>query len=231
MPSTKQSKPAHKGKTTAPSKPSRTTVAKPVGRPTSYTKEVADLICGRMANGELLAAILREPGIPSRSTIWRLAEANREFRNAYAHARELQADAIAESVVVIADDDEGDVVETAEGKRSVDYENIQRSRLRADARKWLAAKISPRWRDKTGLEVSNPPGQPFEVQSSQPLTPPEVVEAVGRMMTEAEEVVGLPPRYALPSAERLKRILASGESVPPSLYAAIIQNTGKLDGN
>jgi len=38
----------------------------------------------------------------------------------------------------------GDYVTTSDGKRIVDHENIQRSRLRVDARKWAAARLAPK---------------------------------------------------------------------------------------
>jgi len=45
---------------------------------------------------------------------------------------------------IIADDASGDYVTTSDGKRIVDHENIQRSRLRVDARKWAAARLAPK---------------------------------------------------------------------------------------
>ena len=43
-----------------------------------------------------------------------------------------------------ADDASRDYVATSDGKRIVDHENIQRSRLRVDARKWAAARLAPK---------------------------------------------------------------------------------------
>jgi hypothetical protein len=42
------------------------------------------------------------------------------------------------------DDASGDYVTTSDGKTIVDHENIQRSRLRVDARKWAAARLAPK---------------------------------------------------------------------------------------
>jgi terminase small subunit-like protein len=49
-------------------------------------------------------------------------------------AREEQADELFREIIEIADDASGDYVTTSDGKRIVDHENIQRSRLRVDAR-------------------------------------------------------------------------------------------------
>ena len=55
-------------------------------------------------------------------------------RDRYARAREEQADKLFREIIEIADDASGDYVTTSDGKRIVDHENIQRSRLRVDAR-------------------------------------------------------------------------------------------------
>jgi hypothetical protein len=59
-------------------------------------------------------------------------------------AREEQADKLFRETIEIADDKSGDYITTSDGKRVVDHENIQRSRLRVDARKWAAARLAPK---------------------------------------------------------------------------------------
>ena len=60
------------------------------------------------------------------------------------HRREEQADKLFREIIEIADDKSGDCITTSDGKPIVDHENIQRSRLRVDARKWAAARLAPR---------------------------------------------------------------------------------------
>jgi hypothetical protein len=56
-----------------------------------------------------------------------------------------------------ADDASGDYVTTSDGKRIVDHENIQRSRLRVDARKWAAARPAPKkYGDHISHDVKGP---------------------------------------------------------------------------
>jgi hypothetical protein len=66
----------------------------------------------------------------------------------YARAREMQAEIIASQVLPISDDGSADNVvryrEDGSEYQAVDQEHINRSRLRVDARKWLAAKLAPR---------------------------------------------------------------------------------------
>jgi hypothetical protein len=64
-------------------------------------------------------------------------------------------------IIEIADDASGDYVTTSDGKRIVDHENIQRSRLRVDARKWAAARLAPRkYGDRVEHDVKGVSFQP-----------------------------------------------------------------------
>jgi hypothetical protein len=54
-------------------------------------------------------------------------------------------------------DASGDYVTTSDGKRIVDHENIQRSRLRVDARKWTAVRLAPKkYGDHISHDVKGP---------------------------------------------------------------------------
>ena len=58
---------------------------------------------------------------------------------------------------LIADDASGDYVTTSDGKRIVDHENIQRSRLRVDAGEWAAARLAPKkYGDHVSHDVKGP---------------------------------------------------------------------------
>jgi hypothetical protein len=69
---------------------------------------------------------------------------NDDFRDQYARAREERADRYFEEIIEIAKDSSGDYTVDRNGERVVDHENIQRSRLRVDALKWVASKLAPR---------------------------------------------------------------------------------------
>ena len=116
------------------------------GRPTRYTPEVAADICTRLAEGESLRSICDDDAIPHRSTVlaWLFDGEHEEFKDQYACAREAQAEGRADEIVDIADDATGDFTTDKDGKEIVDHEHIQRSRLRVDARKWIAAKLLPK---------------------------------------------------------------------------------------
>jgi hypothetical protein len=98
-----------------------------------------------MASGELLNHICADPHLPAYRTVagWVYNDSPAGFSQRFARARELQADVYAEQALEIADDATGDVVPGKKGPE-IDHENIQRSRLRVDTRKWLAGVLNPR---------------------------------------------------------------------------------------
>lgn len=132
----------------------------------SYTEELADIICERIANGESLRAICEDEDMPDKATVfrWLADKAHESFRDQYARAREAQADALVDDILSIADDGTNDWMEKrdAEGEAIGWRENgeaMRRSQLRIDARKWIAGKLKPKkYGDKIeiGGDATNP---------------------------------------------------------------------------
>ncbi|HDR9164856.1 TPA: terminase small subunit protein [Burkholderia vietnamiensis] len=114
-----------------------------MGRPSGFTEEIADVICERLAGGESLRAICRDDGMPSTSMVFRWLSEFSSFRDRYARAREAQADALFDEILEIADETAFDTEITESGSRP-NSEWIARSRLRVDARKWMASKLAPK---------------------------------------------------------------------------------------
>ncbi len=121
------------------------------GRPSLYTEALAAKMCRRLAEGKSLRSICRDDAMPAISTVmgWLFDGNHDDFSEQYARAREAQAEVRADEIVDIADDDTNDFTADKDGKLVADHEHIQRSRLRVDARKWIAAKLLPkRYGDK-----------------------------------------------------------------------------------
>ena len=122
--------------------------SKHMGRPSIFTDDLAATICRRIADGESLRSVCRDADMPGKATVLRWLDENEEFRDQYARAREAQADHFAEEILEIADDATNDFMDRKRKDGSletvVDAENIQRSRLRVDARKWLMARMAPK---------------------------------------------------------------------------------------
>lgn len=122
------------------------------GRPSSFTQEVADAICERLADGESLRAICRSDGMPAMSMVFRWLQAHPSFREQYTDAREAQADALVEDMLDISDTPSGDA---------------KRDRLRVDTRKWIASKMKPKkYGDRTQHEISGPDGGPVAIDET-----------------------------------------------------------------
>lgn len=115
-----------------------------MARPSRYTLKMADQICERLAEGESLRRICRDDHMPNKATVFRWLSLHTSFRDQYARAREAQADALADEILDIADDGLNDSYEDDEGNRRTDHDVIARSKLRVDARKWIASKLKPK---------------------------------------------------------------------------------------
>ena len=127
-----------------------------------YTDEIAGEICQRIAEGESLRSICARDDMPAQSTVFRwLADDERaSFRERYARAREAQADTIFDEILDIADDARNDWM-LRRGDDDAGWqangEHIQRSRLRIDARRWMAGKLRPKvYGDKPAGDEDNP---------------------------------------------------------------------------
>lgn len=131
------------------------------GRPSKKTKAVIDKILAGLAEGTPLTVICREDGMPDPSTVWDWQQADQEFSQSIAHARERGEEALAEECLEIADDGRNDFMERlAEGGDEkaatvMDYssEHVQRSKLRIETRLKLLAKFNPkRWGDRVAVD-------------------------------------------------------------------------------
>ena len=140
---------------------------KKIGRSSTYTKQIADVICIRLSEGESLKDIVKDEGMPNRATVYRWLLEQPVFCDKYTRAREEQADTLADEIIAIADespqtvevrDKEGNVLDI---KIDSGYVNYQRQRI--DARKWTAMKLKPKkYGDK--LELAGDPNSPLKME-------------------------------------------------------------------
>jgi hypothetical protein len=191
-----KAKPPAKAKPAA-KKPVVAKAPKKPGRPSIYTPEIVDAICDAIAKGEGVATICARAGMPAEKTVylWLDDPSKAEFLQRYMRAREAQADLLAEQILQIADDGTNDTQKDEDGKVRVDQDVIARSRLRVDARKWLAGKLAPKkYGDKLALGGADD-------------LPP--IDVVTKSMTDAERAV------------RLSRMLNGNPDVLASLVSAL----------
>ena len=128
----------------------------------AYSKDeikiIKDKIIDRICKGKSLKSILEsDKSMPSRPIVYKWLNSESEgfdveFLNNYVRACQDRADYLVEEILSIADDQEDDVYEDDEGKEQTNYNVISRSRLRVDARKWVAGKMRPKkYGDKLDL--------------------------------------------------------------------------------
>jgi hypothetical protein len=147
-----------------------------MARPSIYTPALATEICKRLADGESLRSICRDPDgvFPNRATVIEWVTIDREgFASQYARARDIGLDVMAERALEIAatpakaykvkrtrvvgavatdgDDDPelGTEIESTSG------DAVDRSKLHVDTLKWYLSKLAPkRYGDKIQVEHS-----------------------------------------------------------------------------
>lgn len=113
---------------------------RPRGRQTVYTRELADTVIARMINGETLTQIGKDLGIGASTPAMWAADDRDGFAARYARARPLQAAAIADSALDVAEDLTDDP---------------QSRRVRSEARKWLASKLDPaKFGDRQAIDLT-----------------------------------------------------------------------------
>ena len=123
------------------------------GSQSLYSEELAEEICDRLAQGESLYAICKDPEMPREKTVRMWAETRPAFASKYARAREFGYDSIAEQVMALSDQD------FAGPDGFIDNGAVQAARLQTDSRRWFLSKLMPkRYGDKVTQEITGEDG-------------------------------------------------------------------------
>lgn len=153
------------------------------GRPTKYSKAIADLICQKLSEGKTLAVICGEDWAPSRSMINRWLLDHPEFRDEYKASREICIDALVDQTIQIADDAEPD-----------DNANLVKTRI--STRQWYASHLSHRYSDKTTTAFTGQDGEgPVRIDVAEN---PEGAEKVAKEILFALRLAGAAKKRAAP---------------------------------
>lgn len=140
-----------------------------IGRPSSYTPDVAEEICARLIEGESLRKICTDSRMPGLRTIFQWLEKNDEFAQQYARAREVQQHVMA--------DDTRDIVDTEE--------DPAKARVRFDQRRWQAGKLLPKvYGERNTTEHTGPNGGPITNLTITATDPVEASKVYQQMMSE-----------------------------------------------
>jgi hypothetical protein len=99
-------------------------------------------VCDQIADCVPLRKIAESAGVSVGTLCGWLASS--EHAEQYLRAREAQADHFAAEILSIADERSNDTYTDSDGIKRTDHDAIARSRLRVEARKWLASKMYPK---------------------------------------------------------------------------------------
>ena len=116
------------------------------GRPTTYTVELAQEICNRIASTSKGNKKLCEENQhwPCQDTLFTWLKTYNEFSEQYAKAKKYQIEFSIDEILEISDDASQDRFLDAQGKIVFNPQSVGRARLKIDTRKWLACKLVPR---------------------------------------------------------------------------------------
>ncbi len=100
------------------------------GRWSTFTPELGEAICWRIANGESLKSIGLDPAMPSSATVLYWARRYPAFGDAYAEARRMMADSLGDMALEVA--------------MTTNPREVWADKLRVDTIRWMAARQAPR---------------------------------------------------------------------------------------
>ena len=116
----------------------------PYSYPEDKKKDIFDSICQRIIEGEAVRNILKDKDMPSMKTFWDWLDKDEDLVKQYARAKELYAERMFEDIILISDGTGDDILVDEDGKEQVNWNVIQRDKLRSDNRKWVLSKLNPK---------------------------------------------------------------------------------------
>jgi len=138
---------------------------RPVGRPRKgLAIEIQAYICEQLAKGRSLKSVAKDRQVAiSDMNIRGHLLRDRKFYLQYEESRNIGLDVMADELLEIADDSSNDYMTKVnkDGTKceAVNPENIQRSRLRTDVRKWYLSKLAPkRYGERIQTDLTNSDG-------------------------------------------------------------------------
>ena len=158
-------------KTRAPGTPTKRQRGGRRGHIKVYSRKIEDQICARLAAGEGLATICKDPNMPVESVVrmWVMDDKPPGIAARYARARQLGYHKMADEIIELSDD-------TSYLDRTTASAIVQQRRLAVDSRRWLLSKVLPKvYGDR--IEVSGDPEAPLVTRIELVPVAPIAIEA------------------------------------------------------
>ncbi len=125
------------------------------GRPTKYTKELADKLCHELSLGKSMRTVCASDDMPDMSSVFAWLRKNDKFLKQYERSKDEGADALNEEILILGDR----AIEHAE-EADVKASNavVSAYKLKADNLKWYMSKVKPKkYGDKLDVTSGNKP--------------------------------------------------------------------------
>ncbi len=124
--------------------------------PFPYTVQLAEEICDAIAtSSKSIRKICEEnPHFPCEQTIYKWCYKRPEFAEMFDRAKEAQQSVLIEHVVETSKDSSADMLRDHDGRLVSNTAKIQRDRLIADNAKWVAARLSPKFKEKKDITTT-----------------------------------------------------------------------------
>lgn len=115
----------------------------------TFSQDLFDRICERMAEGESLRAICKAAAMPNKRTVMRWIEGDEALQAQYSQAQQMRAEHYFDEIVDIADS----------------KADPQKTRVQIDARKWVLARMNPKkYGDKFTQELTGEGGGAISIK-------------------------------------------------------------------
>jgi hypothetical protein len=120
-----------------------------------YDQTHKDKVCELLMLGHPLSWIVKQDGMPSRTTVTGWLMKDEQFKKDYEFARNVQYEYMLDEILEISDDASSDTTYFPDGSKKHDFEHINRARLRVDSRKWALSHLLPKkFGAKTQVDVA-----------------------------------------------------------------------------
>ena len=114
---------------------------------TDQKEAILNSIFIKISNGSSARQAIIESEISNAAFFeWLQKDTSKQYAESYARACEIRAEKLTDEILQIADGANADIIGVDEktGRPIINGEAINRSRLKIDARKWLAGKLAPK---------------------------------------------------------------------------------------
>jgi hypothetical protein len=151
-----------------------------------YSEALADKICAGLAKGLGLKPACRRAGVDASTAMRWATDMSHPFAERYKKARTIGFMLMAEEIIEIADNSEGDLTIDQSGNKVTNHENIQRSRLKVEARKWIVSRMLPHiFGDRVVAEHTGPNGGAIQIDTTSKMAIFfEKIDAIARRQAE-----------------------------------------------